>query len=161
MNMWNDRLRLDPAEEWYPRSKPSCTCVNRGPSMEHFEDCPQSGQDWRPYVTPDSTMFYQPQSIPGHEAETTHTPIVGVWKHIASSGGGVWLQLNPGDIPPTVRIRARDEAQLGLATTEQLLRELECRGRASHSKAGELLMRDCDRILRELPPSMRSYRSIG
>jgi len=108
MNMRNDRLRLDPAEEWYPRSRMPCTCVNRGPSMEHFEDCPR----W----------------VARHDAET---------------------------------MRARDEAQPGLATTEELLRELESRGRDSGSKAGELLVRDCDQILRELPPGMRSYRSIG
>lgn len=55
-----------------------------------------------------------------------------------------------------------EEPHLGLATTEQLLQELAARGRVEavnfYQTAGRQLAEDCERLQRELPPEMRSYR---
>lgn len=51
-------------------------------------------------------------------------------------------------------------ANLGLASTEELLRELSARGRVesvnAYPTAGRQLSEDCERLLRELPPEMRA-----
>lgn len=57
-----------------------------------------------------------------------------------------------------------EEANLGLATTEQLLNELRVRGEVEsvnvYQTAGRELAEEAKRLLAELPPAMKAYRTV-
>lgn len=64
-----------------------------------------------------------------------------------------------------VAIREDNEPRLGLATTEQLLAELACRGyiqtfSGENQASGRVLHEECKKLLDELPPAMRAYRTV-
>lgn len=57
------------------------------------------------------------------------------------------------------------QPRLGLATTEHLLQELMCRGYIQtfadeNQASGRVLHDECKKLLDELPPAMRAYRTV-
>lgn len=50
---------------------------------------------------------------------------------------------------------------LGLATTRDLLRELQARGEASYGRAGRVMGAQAEDLLHDLPEAMLDYRTVG
>lgn len=128
-----DQIRELPPKWSQVLSASKCTCVNRIPGTAHFEDCPLFGN-----------VFVQDLPYVGRALKPDYN----------------WPQ-PPSDLPWTEA--PLPQPLLGLATTEELLQELISRGRVEsvHEKAGRAMMRDCEQILSDLPPEMRSYRTAG